>query len=402
VASTNGEAHASIVKASVLTYLGCAGTNFVANVTWWAQPLLLGHWVGQTGLSESAAGFIVSAEMAAMALSGALYTRIARQGALVTWALCGLTSAIVASWLSLSATGFGALVVYRALVGIGVGTSLMVSYVAVSRTADPDKLFSRVIVANLLFGVALVRCIPWMHAQWPDVTPLHVLMFALIILIVPTACLPRSMRFAAASPPTAAKERSTATTPVAKYRDANVWLLCGATIAIGIVSGMAFSTTAITGTRLGLSPKQIDSALSFGIFVALPVTIVTSIVGVRLGRLLPIGLGMASLAATIIILSTQPSPAVFGSTVWLNIAGLYLLLPYLFGAGAALDPKGSDASYVGSAFTFSGAISPFLGGGVVQFLGLRAIAPAACVVLALALLVIAYVDRRAASLRAHG
>jgi hypothetical protein len=384
--STVVEVHVRDDVDSNIAFVGYAAANCVFNATWFMQPLMVSHYVTAQHLSESAAGLLLSIEMGAMALLGAVLTRILTRGRLVSWALGGLLFAMAAGVLSLYAQGVGALAVTRFLVGVGNGTVLMVFMSAVGRTSSPDRVFARANVLNLIFGFLLLGSLPHLRSLWASFTPLHALILVLIVMAIPLTCIPRSLEFHPATAP--------ASSSGARTHTMLTWLLAGLVLTFGTLGGMAFAVFALVGIKRGISSEQIDNALAIGNFIALPVAGIAALIGARFGRVLPVATAMAAIAVGTIMLTHDPGLAQYRISACLNVAGIYLALPFLIGSAATLDPSGRASAYVGSSFTLSGALGPFLGGSLIEFLGLRTMAPMAVVILTLSAGCFAYIEGR--------
>ena len=77
------------------------------------------------------------------------------------------------------------------------------------------------------------------------------------------------------------------------------------------------------------------------------------------------------MAVSIYVLSHQPGEIMFRISLFFLVATIFFLLPYLFGLAAIQDSSGRGGPYAVGSFFFSGAISPALGGILVEFLELN-------------------------------
>lgn len=147
----------------------------------------------------------------------------------------------------------------------------------------------------------------------------------------------------------------------------------GATLLIGLASGTIWAFYAIIGEKAGLSVTQVDSAISTAVFAALGGAGLSALIDGRFGRLLPCFAALLTMAAAVFALSAGPGPMTFRVATCVNIASIYFLMPYLFGAAAAQDATGRGPAYAGSAFYFTGVISPALGGFLAATVGMEVV-----------------------------
>jgi len=373
-------------RGTARSFVAASGANLVANATWWMQPLLMHELVTSRGLGEVAAGIVISAEMGAMALASVLANRLLVGRSLHAVALAGTLLALFGSGLTLLVDGYGALLAARVVTGAGAGCALMMANAAATHFDDPDKTFARLAVGNIVFGIVLTGCIPYLTAAFGEVRP-FVLTFASMVLLVPILLfMPRDLLVEA-------PHHAGGRTDPAALR--NIAILALATFAIGCASGIMWVYYAMIGERLGLTLEQIDGAISMAIFSSLLAAALASAIGGRFGRVVPIGIGLAVLTGAILALSKTDSVTVFRGATMFNISAIYFLTPYLFGAGAAQDESGRGAVYVGSAFYFTGAIAPAAGGALSTSVGIGVMGIATLVICIAAFFGIVFVQRTA-------
>jgi hypothetical protein len=388
-----GDAATSLAD-SKRAFIGSAAANCVATVTWWMQPVLIGYWVSTLNMSESHAGFIVAMEMAAMGLGGALFARVVNRGSMVGWATGAILVAVTGGAASVLATHFGALMALRALVGAVTGVVMVCSYLAIGRASSPDRNFAKINLVNMLFGIGLLDSLPYLHSWVPSISPLAVCVLAMVLLIPATALLPSGLIIQAGGAlpghaPTASGNR-----PVARPHQAlRVYLVVAITLVVGVISGMAWAVLALIGARIGLSGATIDHAMAASIGVSIGVTGISAVIGTRFGRLIPLTIAVTAIAISIVIFSRGATALSFEIAAALDMAGISFAMPYLFGLAATQDPEGKAAGYIGSVSTISGALSPFVGGLVIQYLGVAAMGPIAIVVLSAAMAGLLYIGR---------
>lgn len=368
--------------------VGGGAANCVANGTWWLQPILMHQFISQQGLSDTAAGMVLTAEITALAVASALATRwLHRVGSLARLAAAGTLLAIVATALTLQLhPGYGGLVLLRALAGLGAGLALTVGNRLGAMAADPDAMFAKYGFVNVLFGVVLLAALQPLAAVGGDAAPFLLVLLASLAMLPLLASVPSS----AAAGVAHADEAGATLAPGALRRIAAVAV---ATFAVGLCSGVMWAYYAVIGEQAGLDNAAVESAISTAIFAAGVATVLASVIGGRFGRAAPISVGLALMACAVLVLSHHPGAAAFRIATCFNMAMIYFLLPYFLGAGAAED-AGKGAAYVGSAFFASGAASPVVGGLLVESAGISVVGTGVAAVAVLVALLFVYLERR--------
>ena len=93
--------------------------------TWWIATVPIDQLVAVRGLTASAAGLIVTAEMVAMSATSFVLAKVLKGGRFLTLGAAGTLFAIAASFISLRVSAnFPPLLITRVLVGLGEGSSV--------------------------------------------------------------------------------------------------------------------------------------------------------------------------------------------------------------------------------------------------------------------------------------
>lgn len=348
--------------------LGGGAANCVATGSWWLQPILMQHFVSQAGMSDAAAGLLLSAEVMALALVSALATRwLGEIGSHRRLAMAGTLLALLASILSLKALHMPAmLMALRVAAGAGAGLVLTACNQVGAEARDPEAMFAKYGFVNVAFGTALLAALQPLSGWGGEATPFLLLVFALGVLFPMVAMMPSERQADASASP-----RLGSVVPTYRSRT-RIMLIAGGTFAISLSSGVLWAYYALIGAQTGLSPAAVEGAIGVAIFTAAGATLLAAVLGQRLGRRGPIGLGLALLIGAILVLSQHPGAMAFRVATCVNVAAVYFLLPYFLGAGTAEDSQ-RGAAYVGSAFFLAGAVSPLAGGLLVQSVGIGAV-----------------------------
>lgn len=369
-------------------FLAAAGATCIANASWWMQPLLMHDLSDTRRFGELAAGMVLTVEMAVMALVALLSARILVGFSLMRLALAGLAVAIVGNLVAVETDSYAMLLAARAAAGAGVGLGLMMMNASAALFPDPDKAFARLSVVSIVFGMVIVGAMPLLARVHPGASPFLMVLLSLLVMIAPVMALPVAERVRAPESGGTAISLS----PAASRR---ILLLGAITFAIGCASGMMWVFYAVIGQEARLSMAAVDRAISAAIFAALCAAGIASLIGGRLGRTIPVGLGLLVLAASVIVLSSHPGQLAFRIGTMGNVGALYFLTPYLFGAAAAQDASGRGAVYVGSAFYLTGAVGPLLGGYLAVTIGMEVVGIATVVIACVSFLTLWRIERSA-------
>ncbi|MEU2422363.1 MFS transporter [Streptomyces sp. NPDC007851] len=340
-------------------------------------PYLLPTTVGRLDsglpLTPTEAGAIGSALLLASAAAGFLLaSRVDRVGPRVL-ARTGLLLAALGYGGAALTSNVPAVVAGAVVGGFGSGTVTAVAATKIAAQKDPH----RVTTLGLLAVSALAGAV---YLTVPHLGPGHAQPLAAIALTA-LAVWPLTARL---TPRTA---RTVAVTAGPRLPHLRSGLLLAA--AMPCWSAAQNSLWGVSG-RIGLSQAHLSEATVGAVFaVALGFGLLGVVgagaLGPRLGQALPIGLGTVLIAGCIALSSSARDLTTFasGEIAW-NL--LYpVVLSYVIGLAAALDPRGRWAVLVGSASSLGTAVGPMTG----SLLAARAGFPAMGAVLAVGLLAVA-------------
>ncbi|MFC3578050.1 MFS transporter [Streptomyces yaanensis] len=309
-------------------------------------------------LSSAGAGFLLAAHVHRVGPR-----RLARAGLL-----------LVAAGYGTAAIGHSVPMVVAGAVagGFGSGTATTVAATGIAAESDPHR------ASTLgLFGVSALAGAVYLTV--PHLGPGHGLPFAAIAL---TALLvwPATGRLPARTP-AAAAPRETGRLPHPRS---------GLVLAAGMLCwSLAQNSLWGVSGRIGLTQAHLTEVTVGAVFaVALGAGLLgvtgAGALGPRLGRALPIGAGTALIAGCIALSASATNLPSFatGEIAWNTLYPI--VLSYLIGLAASLDPRGRWAVLVGSASSLGTAAGPLTG----SVLSAQAGFPAMGVILAAGLLAI--------------
>ncbi|CAM5715044.1 hypothetical protein SALBM311S_01080 [Streptomyces alboniger] len=340
-------------------------------------PYLLPTTVGRLDsglpLSATQAGAVGSALLLSSASAGfALASRVERIGAR-TLARVGLTLAVLGYGTAALTSSVPAVIAGAVLGGLGSGTATTVAATGIAAQPDPH----RITTAGLLSVSALAGVV---YLTVPHLGPGHGQPPAAIALTA-LAVWPVTGRL---------PERTATTHQVRRTRDPLPHLPAGLVLAAALLlwSLAQNSLWGVSG-RIGLTQAHLSEATVGAVFaVALGAGLLgvlgAGALGPRLGRALPVGAGTALIAGCIALSASATDLTGFatGEIAWNTLYPI--VLSYVLGLAASLDPRGRWAVLVGSASSLGTAAGPLTG----SLLSAQAGFPAMGVILALGLLVI--------------
>ncbi|WP_405613653.1 MFS transporter [Streptomyces sp. NBC_00076] len=340
-------------------------------------PYLLPTTVGRLDsglpLSATQAGAIGSALLLSSASAGfALASRVERIGARAL-ARVGLTLAVLGYGTAALTSSVPAVIAGAVLGGLGSGTATTVAATGIAAQPDPHRITTLGLLSVSALAGVVYLTVPHLgpgHGQ----PPAAIALTALAVWPV-TGRLP---------------ERTATTRQVRRTRDPLPHLPAGLVLAAALLlwSLAQNSLWGVSG-RIGLTQAHLSEATVGAVFaVALGAGLLgvlgAGALGPRLGRALPVGAGTALIAGCIALSASATDLTGFatGEIAWNTLYPI--VLSYVLGLAASLDPRGRWAVLVGSASSLGTAAGPLTG----SLLSAQAGFPAMGVILALGLLVI--------------
>lgn len=336
-------------------------------------PTTVGRLDAALPLTATEAGAVGSALLLGSATAGfTLAAQVERFGPR-RLARAGLLLAAVGYGTAALTTSLPAVVAGAVLGGFGSGTATAVAAAGIAAQRDPH----RVSTTGLLGVSALAGAL---YLTIPRLGPGHgVPLAALAVTALLTLPATGRLTTAVAAAPTGG-ERG----PLPHRRSG---LVLAATLLLwSLAQNSLWGVSGRIGTtQAGLTEVTVGAVFAAALGAGLLGVIGAGALGARLGRALPIGGGTALIAGCIALSASATDLTTFatGEIAW-NV--LYpVVLSYLIGLAASLDPRGRWAVLVGSASSLGTAAGPLTG----SLLSAHAGFPAMGAILAVGLLLIA-------------
>ncbi|WP_232838532.1 MFS transporter [Streptomyces geranii] len=343
-------------------------------------PTTVGRLDAYLPLSPTQAGAIGSALLLSSASAGFLLaSRVDRVGPRAL-ARTGLVLAALGYGAAALTTSLYAVIVGAVVGGFGSGTATTVAATGIAGRPDPHRTTTLGLLGVSALAGVVYLTVP--HLGPGHGLPLIALALTAVAVWPLTAALPgrngRSARDlqATAMPPTC--------TPLPRPRAGVVLAVTMACWSLAQNSLWGVSGR-IGLTQAGLSEATVGAVFAVALGAGLLGVVGAGALGTRLGRALPIGAGTAVIAACIVLSASATDLTSFaaGEIAWNTLYPI--VLSYVIGLAAALDPRGRWAVLVGSGSSLGTACGPLTG----SLLSAHAGFPAMGAVLAVGLLLIA-------------
>jgi predicted MFS family arabinose efflux permease len=342
--------------------LGVFAAFLLGNLTHSLSPLMVGALVNTLGYTKGAAGYIVSAEFIGIALAalavGPRVRRISKRNA----AIMGCVIAICLHIVCIFVDSYNALLVLRFLAGFFAGIGLAAGSAAVASSIEPDRIFALVKMSNALVMAAMVICAGWiigeigMSGGWITLAGFSLLLLPFLLVL-----------------PHKTKEEKSEELVVEKSAMPNP--VQGTMAVTGLIiwlsgSGFCFVYNSFIAEQSGFDMQNFSVLLAVGKIIGMAGGLTAAIIGIRHGRSFPLIIGISINAVTWLIITMYSSPVIYSVGLALNYISYFFVLPYVLGTSASVDSNGSWAAVASTTLLASLAISPIVGGLLVDHYGL--------------------------------
>lgn len=342
--------------------LGAFAAFLLGNLTHSLAPLMIGSLVNTLGYTKGAAGYIVSAEFIGIALAalavGPRVRRISKRNA----AILGCIGAIGLHIICIFVDSYNVLLGLRFLAGFSAGIGLAAGSAAVASSIEPDRIFALVKMGNALIMAAMVICAGWIIGEvgiaggWATLAGFSILLLPLLLVL-----------------PHKAKDDKSKDVVVEKAAMPNP--LQGTMAVTGLIiwlsgSGFCFVYNSFIAEQSGFDMQNFSVLLAVGKIIGMTGGLAAAIIGIRHGRSFPLILGISINAITWLIITIYSSPVIYSIGLALNYISYFFVLPYVLGTSASVDSNGSWAAVASTTLLASLAISPVVGGLLVDNFGL--------------------------------
>jgi len=333
----------------------------------YSQPQLLESIMADHGALESAVGQIFSFENGAFFITLLLASGpIARMSRART-ALAGILVLVVGNIASAYADSLTALLIARAITGIGAGLISAAGTAAAASSRHPERVFAIITVLHNIVLAAQYKIIPYVMTQ-TDPTGCYLMMAAVGVASLPLC------RWLLPPRKSDADEGGLVTLLLsAPNRMLAVAVMLGMFVFEAGQSGI-FTFVDQIGIQAGLDADHRGTVLSVTSFMGLAGGVLAALLGARFGRVWPIAIGLGFNVVAAAGLAVFESSFAYSALNLLWAFAYNFLVPYLMGALAALDDRGRWA-VAGDSFWNGGAVpGPWIAAVLVQDAGMLPLA----------------------------
>ncbi|MGW6389860.1 MFS transporter [Streptomyces sp. NPDC055103] len=351
-------------------------------------PTVVGRLATGLGIGASQAGLVGSVLLLGSSAAGFTFAARGERIGARTAARAGLL-AMAVGYGSAAATHSVPLVVAGAVLGgLGSGTATAVAAAGIAGQPDPHRASSLGLLTVSATAGALYLTLP--HLSGGHAPPLLAIACAAALVWPLTGRLPGSTRARGARTVQAASPGG----PL-PYRRAGA-VLAGGILCWSLAQNALWGVSGRIGlTQAGLSEVTVGAVFAAALGAGLAGVTAAGALGSRLGRAVPIGVGTAVIAACVLLSSAAGSLASFATGEILWNAVYPVVLSYLLGLAASLDPRGRWAVLVGSASSLGVACGPVVGSLLSESAGYTGMGVVLCALLLLVAVPMTAVARHA-------
>ena len=343
---------AAVVKQPRTVYLASLlWLSLVAALIGNIQPVFLGALAETFGLSGRQLGFVGGAELGGSCLASLTAIYWFQRAQIRTLAVFAIAVAAVGNIMSTWAVDYSALLLARFTIGfLGSGVLYAFTLGLIGQLENPDRLIAIAIVTQVVSLAIGMACVPLLMARWGlmGVTCTLALLFLTALICVPL--LPM---------------RARAERVLSKESGRLAFLPLGLLLSLIIFCvglGAVWPFIERMGNSAGFSMVEVGNALALSGLLGGLGAGVAALLGLRLGRLLPVTIAITLGLLAGFILATRSDWASYIIAIALFNFAWNLTFPYLMGAIAAADISGRFMVLIPAAQTGGYATGPVLVG----------------------------------------
>jgi DHA1 family inner membrane transport protein len=329
--------------------LPAIGSQLIVTTSLFLLPLLIDTLEVHAKLSGRAAGFLLSLELAASALTTLCLSAWARNHSARHWALAGGLLAIAGTALTLISPALPALLGSRLLAGIGAGVVGAKATSVLSRGVDRERLIAILTIVSIFDAAFWLAVLPYMIDRLGYRAPYICI---LLICLVGTYLLRRLPSLS---------NRKDSAQPALRTPFAMAGVLAVAAVFLTQLGQGAFWTMEETyGRHAGFNHHAIGMILSVATLLLLLGAVGAAWAGNRFGRFTSLLLLVAVNAFSILLVSTIAVHWVYGAANVLQSVTNLSSLIYQLALSASLDRLGRAVAVSTALVTLGNGLGPWL------------------------------------------
>ena len=345
-------------KLAISAYAAIWGTGFLSYI---AMPYLIGSVADGMGLGIDQAGLIGSAELLIVALSAFAISAKVRILPRRKIALLGGVIAVAGHSLSVLTNSIEALVICRALAGVGAGMALAIGNACLAASHDPSKAYGQVMMLLATVTAGVVVSLGYITEIWSYYGVFGTQAIVVALMLIPMSFLPEKDE----------------TRPEDDINQGKVPMLPAVLIVVGIVM-WHFCDNSIWGfseriaTNIGMRADVIGWLLGAGLFVGVIGGFIASSIGTRYGRIWPVCVGIAVAVSCISVITSTAVISTYTASILTYIVCFMFISSYIYGLAGELDHHGRVMAAASGAGNLGVALAPFISGKLIASVGYEA------------------------------
>ncbi|MCH8889855.1 MAG: MFS transporter [Myxococcales bacterium] len=364
-------------KLAISAYAAIWGTGFLS---YCAMPYLIGSVADGMGLGVDQAGLIGSAELLIVALSAFAISAKVRVLPRRKVALLGGVIAIMGHSLSLLTNSIEALIICRALAGVGAGMTLAIGNACLAASHDPSKAYGQVMMLLATVTAGIIVSLGYSTEIWSYYGVFGTQAIVVALMLIPMSFLPEGDE----------------TQPEDDVSQGRVPMLPATLIVVGILlwhfcDNSIWGFSERIGNKIGMEPAAIGWLLGGGLFVGVIGGFIASSIGTRYGRIWPVCVGIAVAVACISVITSTAIIPTYTASILTYIVSFMFITSYIYGLAGELDHHGRVMAAASGAGNLGVALAPFLSGKLIASGGYEAmgkvVIPTLLIVMALSIVV---------------
>ncbi|WP_019529041.1 MFS transporter [Dasania marina] len=342
-----------INSVKTVSSLACVGAIGAAVIL--LLPIIVGALVDHLSMTEQLAGIIVAIDMAGYTLATLTALLWIHRSNWRKITLLSLLVMLFGNVLSVFISEFEWLAIVRFITGIAAGAVTAVVVSAMGKTSNPDRSFGLWIVGQLFLGAFGFAFLPSFVEFYGPAAIFSLLAVLLLIALPLTFFIPLS----------AADEINNNSQPVNKTtKTKKIFVYLGVLSILTSYAGLTavWSYVERIAVGAGYSSELIGQSLSIASIAGIVGGLGATILGAKIGRIIPISIALASAVVGIVVLKFEFSHVLYTLSACLFLFGWNFMLPFFMGSIAAVDSSSRIVALANAAIGIGLMVGPGLGG----------------------------------------
>lgn len=352
----------------VLSTFAASGIGYLGSA---AAPVIVNSLI-DAGLDHHQAGDLGTIELLTLALASTLITPYVAIVSHRKLAVGGALMAALGLVISALSVDYAPMILGRIVTGVGSGLAISGANAGVAAREDAERIFAIIWTMGGAITASLAMWLPGVVEGGNYPLGFGVLLLLVFVGLPCIFWLPHKP--AASAQPAIESGDPTASTSVSSGSD--IGTVFGPLVLMTLAGMFLYSAAEQAlwnfayniPIEAGVDPTLAAQILAFTTMMGLAGGAIAALLGVRLGRVLPIVLGslFSVCGRWLYISSASSSTLLLGSLLW--GIGFYFVSPYQIGLVAAIDRKGRAAVASAGAMNFGYAVGPGIAGRTLQYM----------------------------------